>query len=99
VLPLNLFVNVSGSSNINQITNGSNQMLVYPNPTKGIINILSEKNIQTIKIINLLGEVIYNKQANTKENSIDIGSYPAGIYLLYTQEEAKTPLIQKIILE
>ncbi|HTA61963.1 MAG TPA: PHB depolymerase family esterase [Bacteroidia bacterium] len=98
--PLNLFVNVSGSSAINQIVNSNNDVLVYPNPSKGQINIQSKNMLQIIKITNLLGEVIYSKQqVNTKENSIDVSSYPIGIYLLYTQEEGKTPFIQKIILE
>ena len=98
--PLNLFVNVGGSSNINQITNSQNEVLVYPNPSKGVIHIQSEKTIQTIKIRNLLGEVIYNKQqVNVKENGIDVSSYPTGVYLIYIQAGDKSTTIKKIILE
>jgi poly(hydroxyalkanoate) depolymerase family esterase len=98
--PLNLFVNISGSSNISQITNGSNQVLVYPNPSKGIINVQSQKTVQTIKITNLLGEVIYSKQqVNAKESNINMDSYPTGVYTIYMTDGANTVTIKKIILE
>jgi poly(hydroxyalkanoate) depolymerase family esterase len=96
--PLNLFVTVSGSTAINQIAN-NNTVLVYPNPSKGIINVQAEKPLQTIKIINALGEVVYSKQINAKESMIDMSFYPTGVYVIYLQEEANAPIIRKIILE
>lgn len=98
--PLNLFVNVSGSSNINQITDSQTNVLVYPNPSSGIINVQSQKTLQTIKITNLLGQVIYSKQqVNAKESTINIDSYPIGVYTIYLMDGTNAVTIKKIILE
>jgi len=98
--PLNLFVNVSGSANINQSIDSQTNILIYPNPSKGVINVQSQKIIQTIKITNLLGGIIYSKQqVNAKESTINMDSYPTGVYTIYVTEGANTVTIKKIILE
>ena len=98
--PLNLFVNVGGSSNINQVNYSQNEVLIYPNPSKGFINIQSEKIIQTIKITNLLGEVVYSKQQiGVKESSIDVSSYSTGVFLIYIEAGDRAAICKKIILE
>ncbi|HXU26876.1 MAG TPA: PHB depolymerase family esterase [Bacteroidia bacterium] len=98
--PLNLFVTVGGSSGIGHIESAYNDVLVYPSPSKGVINIQSKNAISTIKITNLLGEVIYNKQqVNENQHIIDISFCHAGVYMLYIQEEGKSAIARKIILE
>ncbi len=96
--PLNLFVTVGGSTTgINQAT-GSTQLTIYPNPTNGIIHIQSTGVLQTLKVLNSLGEVIQQSTTNTSESIIDLSSYPTGIYILFLQAEGKAPSIRKIIL-
>jgi poly(hydroxyalkanoate) depolymerase family esterase len=97
--PFNLFVNVGGTTGISQISNLTSQIFIYPNPGKGIINIQSQTTPQEIKIINLLGEVLYSKQPNSKETKINTSDYLPGIYLIYLQEEGKATAIRKIIVE
>jgi len=58
---------------------------IYPNPTNGMINIDLSNNDLTngsIAIINLLGEIIYYKKISTSKINVDIGNYPAGVYLV-----------------
>ena len=97
--PFNLFVNVGGTTGISQISNLTSQIFIYPNPGKGIINIQSQTTPQEIKIINLLGEVLYSKQPNTNENKIDVNNYSSGIYLIYMKAVGKEATTRKIILE
>ncbi len=95
--PLNLFVTVGSTTGINQVTN-NNQFTIYPNPTNGIIHVKSTGALQTIKVFNSLGGIVQQSIINTSESSIDLSSYPAGIYILSFQEEGKVPSIRKIIL-
>jgi poly(hydroxyalkanoate) depolymerase family esterase len=97
--PLNLFVNVSNTTGISHLNDTENTITIYPNPSKGFLTIQSENILQTIKIINTLGEIIYSKQSGSKENKIDISVYPPGIYIVSLQEKGKTIYTRKIILQ
>ena len=97
--PFNLFVNVSSSTDINQVTGMNDQITVYPNPGKGIIHIQSENTLQVIKLMNPLGEIVYSKETDAKENNIDVSLFSAGIYILSLQEAGKSAFIRKLILQ
>ncbi len=62
----------------------SNGIIIYPNPNKGIFNIVNSKNqIEMIKIYDLEGKLIYlNNNVNTKTTRIDISSYNKGVYIM-----------------
>jgi poly(hydroxyalkanoate) depolymerase family esterase len=96
--PLSLFVTVGSTTGINQLSVNSNQFTVYPNPTDGIIHIQSTGVLQTVKVFNFLGEIVQQSIINSSESSIDLSSYPAGIYTLSIQEDGKAPSIRKVIL-
>lgn len=55
----------------------NNDFKIYPNPTNGIININSNC-VENIDILNLHGKIIYNG----KDNIIDLGNHPKGVYIL-----------------
>ncbi len=54
---------------------------VYPNPTRGILNIKLNENrvIDTIELYNSLGQLIKSTESNT---SIDVQNLPAGTYFI-----------------
>lgn len=54
----------------------------YPNPTKEYITINAEDDINTITILNILGEVVYENSINLKNYQINISHLNTGIYLL-----------------
>ncbi|MEO8760250.1 MAG: PHB depolymerase family esterase [Bacteroidia bacterium] len=95
--PFNLYVNVGSTTGIN--ANTENGIKIYPNPSNGILNINSQKNIKTIKVLNLLGEVVYSKETNDKENSINLKHLPTGIYFIFIQDEDNSFISKKIILQ
>jgi hypothetical protein len=53
---------------------------IYPNPTKGILNIKTNKETEVI-IYNIAGKVIYSSTINNS-SIIDISSFNNGIYLV-----------------
>ena len=97
--PFNLDVTLTIVYGINQVNNEDSQITIYPNPGNDVINIATPIVPQEIKIINSLGEILYNKQPTDKESKIDVGNYPPGIYLIYVKGDEKEPCIKKIILE
>jgi len=58
---------------------------VFPNPTTGNLNVQlpNQSEGQHIKVINLLGKVVYEQDASDASNlSIDLSNYEDGMYLL-----------------
>jgi hypothetical protein len=53
-----------------------NKTIVYPNPTKGIINIEGIDKNSKVTVKDILGKTIFSAH----ENRIDISQYPTGIY-------------------
>jgi Leucine-rich repeat (LRR) protein len=73
-------------------------LVLYPNPTSGILNIENNENITIKKIIilNTLGQKIINNQI---ENNIDISNLPNGIYYISIESINGNKASYKIIKE
>ena len=54
------------------------QVLIYPNPAKDVVNVISDKEIKNIEIIDLTGRIIVKHKGNT----IDVSQLPKGLYNL-----------------
>ena len=61
--------------------NGVNGMIVYPNPTKGNLNITAEAMTQ-ITITNALGQVMYENDVTSNNEVINMAEYEAGVYMV-----------------
>ena len=68
-----------------------NEILIYPNPTSGIVNIVG--NEFSINLYNLMGELIISGDDLTL---IDISAYSPGIYTLQILYKNKL-IIKRII--
>jgi hypothetical protein len=64
---------------------------IYPNPATNQINIgLKNEIISSVKISNLLGEVIFSNSVisnNSEKISIDVSAYKNGVYLVQIESE------------
>lgn len=80
-------------TSINQKWNGSNSIVIYPNPGRNKFTILGE-DVKSIIVRNLTGKVIY--RSNNPE--FNLSGKPNGIYFV-TVESNKTTVIRKIIKE
>ena len=67
--------------------NGVNGMMVYPNPTKGALNIMAE-GIMNVTITNALGQVMYDSSVATDNVVVDMAQYEAGVYMVRITTEA-----------
>lgn len=59
-----------------------NNMLIYPNPAENILNVRSDKPISEIRIINTLGQVLYQQTTATNHHQIDVSNLQKGLYLI-----------------
>lgn len=85
-------INSSILLNVQNIFNSNNSLnvIIYPNPTSGIINISTEKSnlIQNIKLLSLDGKLIYKKDAiKNSNNKLNLDDLSKGIYILFIQTE------------
>lgn len=54
----------------------------YPNPVNDILNVTSEEIISTIDVINMLGQTVVTKTANSATSQIEMAQFPSGNYLV-----------------
>ena len=55
---------------------------IYPNPTNGNLYINTNANMKSISIVNVLGQMVYNKAAEGTETIIDMAQFGNGIYMV-----------------
>jgi hypothetical protein len=87
---------------ITEKNNSSNKIIVYPNPSNGIvtINIQNRKQGENYELFlfNILGEQVYSEVNFKQEENIDLSSYPKGTYFLRIKGENNT-FNKKVIIE
>ncbi|MCD6066031.1 MAG: Thermitase [Bacteroidetes bacterium] len=74
---------------------------VYPNPSNGNfeIHITGPSGIISLKIVNSIGQVIYQQNLNGSENRVAVKGFSSGIYFVVLQETNGTNMTKKIIVE
>jgi hypothetical protein len=65
----------------NQLTLKSGDLNVYPNPSKGIVNIQVPAGFQTVELSDKLGKVLLTKPIQNT-TTINVQGYPKGIYTI-----------------
>lgn len=77
---------VSTNSLQNNITSQTVQL--YPNPSNGKITIITKESLKEIKILDIQGKIIYQKNNLLSLNQkLDIIGLPSGIYIAQIQEK------------
>jgi len=73
------------------------RQLIYPNPTKGIVQ-FGLPQLEQIKVFNTSGKLMMVKTNQSSSNSLDISSLPNGCYLLRV-ESGESVYSGKVILQ
>ena len=70
-------------------SNQNSELLIFPNPTNGLINIElnSNKSYFEIEVFSLLGELIYVNKVNSPKLTFDLSQYPKGMYLVKIKQD------------
>ena len=70
---------------ISSIENYSSSINIYPNPTNGNITVISEYDIESIKLYNTIGNELYvvnNKENKITETKLDLSTFAKGVYFI-----------------
>lgn len=83
-------LNVGTVVGIDQLSLGNDELMLYPNPAKATLNITNKSGLDMKKIsaYNILGQLVYQAQANSKDNhQINISGFASGVYTLKIETE------------
>ena len=70
---------------------------IYPNPSNDIFNFYSESNIESIKVFDNQGKVIYLKTIRNIYGQIDLSNFKKGIYFIEFST-LNNPQFKKVLL-
>lgn len=59
-----------------------NSINVYPNPCYNYVTVTTENNINSIKILDMAGNVILENQHTSELVKLDIKHFPDGLYIV-----------------
>jgi DNA/RNA endonuclease YhcR with UshA esterase domain len=68
--------------NTNEPKNLSGQIKLFPNPTSGLLNIVSEVNLTAVRITNVLGQEVMNMNNVNTQTSLDVSDFANGVYII-----------------
>jgi hypothetical protein len=63
------------------------EVAVYPNPTQNVVNVVAP-GINHITLLNILGQVLYDTEAEGNSHVLDLSQYESGMYLVRVSTES-----------
>ena len=99
-LPENWIANSNFQNLLKSKNNIDLSLFVYPNPTQNILHLSATNSIeiQSVKILNLSGQIVMTKNLNEKRVSLNISKLTSGIYFILIKLNDVT-VIKEIIKE
>jgi hypothetical protein len=58
------------------------ELHVYPNPTSGVLKIVSDEVMEQIEIVDVMGKTVYNSEFLILNSELDISHLAEGVYYL-----------------
>lgn len=86
-------ITTSGTLGTNETLKTKANTAIYPNPTKGEINIKTDKKIKSTSVIDMAGKTL----TTAESSKTDISTLPKGTYLMKVDFEDGTSTTEKII--
>jgi hypothetical protein len=80
--------------------NGINELDIYPNPSKGLLNVKSDESLnnKSIEILNINGQIMFKNTIDKPISQINISDFGQGVYFIKIISE-KGIIVKKIIKE
>lgn len=74
---------------------------VFPNPSKGFISVTSNVQNETllVRILDVTGKLVYYTNVNSNNNTIDVTSLSASIYIIEIQNRDNRIVHKKLVIE
>lgn len=76
--------------------NDSNSVLIYPNPTKDVVNIVCD-NMKNITLYSMTGQLVGYKDVNDNSTTLNMLDYPQSVYILMILKNDGTTIRKNIV--
>ena len=69
---------------------------IYPNPASSAVNILSEQHIEQLRLIDMLGQVVYTAEPGQTDYQLNVSGFNNGVYFIQIlfEEGSRTKRLQ-----
>jgi len=84
-----------GATSINEVTSDLNLQL-FPNPAKNFVNIQSNFEIQNLKVVNYVGQVVFDRPVDQMNIQINTSSFSPGMYFVQIQSVDGTVITKRL---
>ncbi|MFH2141286.1 MAG: T9SS type A sorting domain-containing protein, partial [Bacteroidota bacterium] len=84
-----------GTTSISDVTVSG--LTLFPNPSTGMVSVISESEISSVKVYNVVGEIISIYKPENNKLEIDLTNSCKGVYLLEIVSQGKTVKKQIVI--
>lgn len=74
-------------------------VMTYPNPAVDNLNVKSNDLIESVKVINNIGQVVFESTPNAKSLSIKTSNYDKGMYMIQVQTVNSETITQKVVIK
>jgi hypothetical protein len=72
------------------------EISIFPNPASDNLNIVSNRRIVEIQIMNNLGQVVYEAHPDQNSIAVDVSTLPGGIYHIAVRSQNDIVTIKKL---
>ncbi|WP_309641372.1 M14 family zinc carboxypeptidase [Flavobacterium sp.] len=80
-------VNLLQNSVLATTNNVVSPFRIYPNPTSSVLNINTSRNNYSIKIFNVVGQLVFSRENNDGFQNLDVKSLNTGLYFIELKSE------------
>lgn len=86
------------STGLTEVLYTANEINIYPNPSTGIINIVSSDVVESIKVYNQLGSLVFEQNNASANTSIDMSQFGKGIYFINLRNHQGVSKNHKVVI-
>jgi len=84
-----------GATSINEVTSELNAQ-IFPNPAKDVVNIQANFEIQSLKVVNNVGQVVFDRAVDQMNIQINTSSFGPGMYIVQIQSVDGTVITKRL---
>jgi hypothetical protein len=74
----------------------NSEVTIFPNPIIDFMTISANENINSIAVFNVLGQLVFEKKVNAKEEKIDLTALTSGNYIVKINSETSSKVLKII---
>ncbi len=86
------------STGLTEVLYSATSINVYPNPSTGLVNIVSNDVLESVMVYNQLGAVVFEQKNTPMTTTIDLSTFGRGIYFINLRDKAGELTSKKVVI-